>query len=44
MTEDHYKRLVAMLLDTVTAQQQQIDALTAEIARLTSDDSDRGMA
>ena len=27
MTEDHYRRLVAMLLDTVDAQSAQIDAL-----------------
>lgn len=34
MTLDHALRLLAMLTDTVTAQQQQIDALNAELARL----------
>lgn len=38
MTEDHYKRLTAMLLDTVTQQAAQIDALTAQIAALTPDE------
>jgi uncharacterized coiled-coil protein SlyX len=39
MTLDHALRLLAMLTDTVTAQQQQIDALTAQIAALTADKS-----
>lgn len=34
MTLDHALRLLAMLTDTVTAQQQQIDALAAEVQRL----------
>jgi uncharacterized coiled-coil protein SlyX len=37
MTEAHYKRLVAILLDTVDHQQQQIDALTAQLAALTDE-------
>lgn len=37
MTLDHALRLLAMLTDTVAAQQQQIDALHAEIARLTAE-------
>jgi uncharacterized coiled-coil protein SlyX len=37
MTLDHALRLLAMLTDTVTAQQQQIDALTAQLAALTAD-------
>lgn len=40
MTEDHYKRLTAMLLDTVTALQQQIDALHAQLAQLTADQTE----
>lgn len=35
MTLDHALRLLAMLTDTVTAQQQQIDALTAQLAAVT---------
>lgn len=35
MTLEHALRLLAMLTDTVTAQQQQINALTAEVQRLT---------
>lgn len=38
MTEDHYKQLVAMLLETVTAQQQQLDVLTAQISALITDE------
>jgi uncharacterized coiled-coil protein SlyX len=34
MTLDHALRLLAMLTDTITAQQQQIEALTAEITQL----------
>jgi uncharacterized coiled-coil protein SlyX len=37
MTLDHALRLLAMLTDTVTAQQRQIDALTAQLAALTAD-------
>lgn len=36
MTLDHALRLLAMLTDTVTEQQQTIDALHTEIARLTA--------
>lgn len=32
MTEEHYKRLIAMLLDTLDAQHQQITALEAQLA------------
>ena len=31
MTEEHYKRLVAMLIDTVDQQQAYIASLTAQI-------------
>lgn len=37
MTLDHALRLLAMLTDTVTAQQQQVGALRAELARITPD-------
>jgi hypothetical protein len=37
MTLDHALRLLAMTVDTITAQQQQIDALTAQLAALTAD-------
>lgn len=33
MTLDHALRLLAMLTDTVQSQQQQIDALTAQLAQ-----------
>lgn len=33
MTLDHALRLLAMLTDTVTAQQQRIEALEAELAK-----------
>lgn len=36
MTLDHALRLTAMLLDTIAAQQQAIDALQAELQRLTT--------
>jgi uncharacterized coiled-coil protein SlyX len=42
MTLDHALRLLAMLTDTVTAQQTQIDALTAQLAALTADQSEEG--
>jgi uncharacterized coiled-coil protein SlyX len=42
MTLDHALRLLAMLTDTVTAQQQQIDALTEQVQRLTADQSEEG--
>lgn len=35
MTLDHALRLLAMLTDTVTAQQERLDTLTAEVQRLT---------
>lgn len=38
MTLDHALRLLAMLTDTVSAQLQQIDTLTAEVARLAGED------
>ena len=34
MNEDHYKRLTAMLLDTLNAQQEQIKSMLTEIKRL----------
>jgi hypothetical protein len=37
MTLDHALRLLAMTVDTITALQQQIDALTARLAALTVD-------
>lgn len=37
MTLDHALRLIAMLIDTIDAQQAQIDALQAEVARLAVD-------
>ncbi len=37
MTFDHALRLLAMLTDTVTAQQAEIDRLTAEVQRLTQE-------
>lgn len=33
MTEDHYKRLVAMLLDTVQMQQNRIQELEKQLAK-----------
>lgn len=39
MTLDHALRLLAMMVDTVTAQQARIDRLEAEIARLTAEES-----
>ena len=32
MDEEHYKRLLAMLVDTVSGQQQQINALQTALA------------
>jgi hypothetical protein len=37
VTLDHALRLLAMTVDTITAQQQTIDALTAQLAALTAD-------
>lgn len=42
MTLDHALRLLAMLTDTVTAQQERIEQLQAEIARLTQEAQDGG--
>lgn len=38
MTLDHALRLIAMLVDTITAQQQQIDILTAQLTQPTTAD------
>lgn len=37
MTLDHALRLIAMLVDTISAQQAQIDALQAQLAQEADD-------
>lgn len=38
MTEDHYKALLSMLVDTIQAQQQQIAHLTAQLDQRAEED------